>query len=210
MLIKRFSVSPKGVIAVLSLSVIVGVVAITSVRAATTSASCIITLFGQQYNVTALQTAHTGGNIFVCGTDMSASYQAMHGTNITRMAPYLITASTTPSATPTPTVTPTPTPSATPSPSASPTASPSTSPSPTPSASVTPSASPSVGFDDDDELEEHEEDENEDESEDEDGDRETERPRTQTSDGRGDRTREWVRYQIKYRYFLQSRDRNDD
>jgi hypothetical protein len=51
---------------------------------------CIITLFGKQYDVTRLQTTHPGGNVFVCGTDQSAAYQAQHGTDMSRMAPYLV------------------------------------------------------------------------------------------------------------------------
>lgn len=97
---------------------------------AATIGSCIITLFGQQYDVTSLQSAHTGGNIFVCGTDMTASYQSMHGTDATRMIPYLIQASPTP--TPTPTQSSSPLPSATPSPTGIPSPSPSSSPSPSP------------------------------------------------------------------------------
>lgn len=51
---------------------------------------CIITLFGKQYNVTDLQRTHTKGVTFVCGTDMSSVYQGQHGTDMTRMEPYLI------------------------------------------------------------------------------------------------------------------------
>lgn len=59
-----------------------------------TETGCIITLFGLQYDVTSLQSSHSGGDIFVCGTDMSAKYQSAHGTNVNRMQPYLVTAST--------------------------------------------------------------------------------------------------------------------
>lgn len=52
--------------------------------------SCVITLFGKQYNITSLLTTHSGGNVFACGTDMSASYQSRHGTNVSRMQPYLV------------------------------------------------------------------------------------------------------------------------
>jgi hypothetical protein len=51
---------------------------------------CIITLFGQQYNVTSLQQSHSGGNIFTCGTDMSARYQGEHGSSVSRMQKYLV------------------------------------------------------------------------------------------------------------------------
>ncbi len=71
---------------------------------------CIITLFGKQYDVTALQNAHTGGNLFACGTDMTATYQAQHGTDVSRMISYLVPDPTsTPIVTPAPTDIPTPT-----------------------------------------------------------------------------------------------------
>lgn len=65
----------------------------TTASPASTSGGCIITLFGKQYDVTSLRTSHTGGNIFVCGTDMTATYQSMHGTDVTRMQAYLVTSS---------------------------------------------------------------------------------------------------------------------
>lgn len=64
-----------------------------TVKPASAATPCIITLFGLQYDVTSLQTSHTGGNIFTCGTDMTAIYQPQHGTDVTRMIPYLITSS---------------------------------------------------------------------------------------------------------------------
>jgi len=56
------------------------------------SVQCAITLFGKQYNVDSLRNTHSGGDVFNCGTDMTAIYQAQHGTDVTRMQPYLITA----------------------------------------------------------------------------------------------------------------------
>lgn len=61
---------------------------------------CIITLFGKQYDVTTLQNTHSGGNIFNCGTDMTASYQSQHGSNVSRMQQYLVTGSASSSTTP--------------------------------------------------------------------------------------------------------------
>lgn len=55
------------------------------------SAGCIVTIFGKQYDATSLRNTHSGGNIFNCGTDMSSSYQSKHGTNVSLIAPYLIT-----------------------------------------------------------------------------------------------------------------------
>lgn len=51
---------------------------------------CIVTLFGQQYDVTTLQSTHSGGNVFNCGTDTTAAYQQKHGTNVSMMQPYLV------------------------------------------------------------------------------------------------------------------------
>lgn len=56
---------------------------------------CIITLFGKQYNVAPLRTTHSGGDVFKCGTDMTAAYQGQHGIDVTRMQPYLVTQSST-------------------------------------------------------------------------------------------------------------------
>ncbi|RJR27026.1 hypothetical protein C4561_04600 [candidate division WWE3 bacterium] len=54
---------------------------------------CIITLWGKRYDVTKLQSTHSGGNVFDCGTDMTSVYQSQHGTNLSRMVPYLISES---------------------------------------------------------------------------------------------------------------------
>jgi hypothetical protein len=108
------------------------------VHAATTP--CIITVFGKQYDVTSLQTSHTGGNIFVCGTDMTATYQSMHGTDVTRLIPYLVTPTPTPVPTAVPTVTPSPT--STPTPTTVPVTT--VTPTPTPGESVTQSPTPTV------------------------------------------------------------------
>ena len=55
--------------------------------------SCVVTLFGSNYDVSPLQTDHSGGNLFICGTDMTTTYQSEHGTNLSRVASYLIPAS---------------------------------------------------------------------------------------------------------------------
>ena len=56
-----------------------------------TASGCIVTLFGKQYDVTSLQNSHSGGNVFVCGTDQTALYQSQHGSNVSRMQQYLVT-----------------------------------------------------------------------------------------------------------------------
>ncbi len=43
---------------------------------------CIITLDGSSYNVTNLQRTHSGGDIFNCGSDMSATFWGKHGQSI--------------------------------------------------------------------------------------------------------------------------------
>lgn len=55
------------------------------------SGNCVITLFGQKYDVTALRQTHSGGDVFKCGTDMTTIYQKKHGSNVSMMQPYLIT-----------------------------------------------------------------------------------------------------------------------
>ncbi|MFA6105215.1 MAG: Ig-like domain-containing protein [Patescibacteria group bacterium] len=54
--------------------------------------SCVINLYGKQYDVTPLQPtgAHPGGNVFLCGQNNDALYFGMHGTDVTRMIPYLL------------------------------------------------------------------------------------------------------------------------
>jgi len=55
-----------------------------------TNNSCIVTLSGQRYNVSPLLTSHSGGNVFLCGSDMTNVYTRQHGMDLTRMARYLI------------------------------------------------------------------------------------------------------------------------
>lgn len=140
-----------GVTAIIKFSTFIG-----GVQAAT---PCIITLFGNQYDVTSLTTNHTGGNIFQCGTDMTATYLAQHGADLTRMAPFLI------SPTLTPTVNPTPTPTivqVTPTPTSIPTETTTV----TPTLTVTPTPTSIHTSDDRDDDEQDEDDVNENENED--------------------------------------------
>ncbi|MEK7165682.1 MAG: hypothetical protein AAB874_02645, partial [Patescibacteria group bacterium] len=73
---------------------------------------------GRQYDVTPLKSTHSGGDIFQCGTDMTAVYQKQHGTDTSRMTAYLITTGSTtttppqsgnsgPASSPTPVIIPT-------------------------------------------------------------------------------------------------------
>ncbi|MCA9386191.1 hypothetical protein KC717_06105 [Candidatus Dojkabacteria bacterium] len=80
--------------------------------------SCRITLWGKLYDVTNLRKTHSGGDTFVCGTDMSTSYQMQHGIDLGRMSQYLISTIiptiSPPVGTITPTATLTPEPTTTP------------------------------------------------------------------------------------------------
>ena len=44
----------------------------------TTSDKCIITIQGGHYDVTEFRYQHPGGNIYKCGTDMTAAFQGKH------------------------------------------------------------------------------------------------------------------------------------
>lgn len=58
------------------------------VQAHNTDSDCWVVLFSKVYDITTLVTSHPGGNVFDCGTDMTALYESMHGTNVNRMEPY--------------------------------------------------------------------------------------------------------------------------
>lgn len=45
----------------------------------TKSNQCIVTIDSVQYDVTTFKNMHSGGDIFVCGTDMSQTFWAEHG-----------------------------------------------------------------------------------------------------------------------------------
>ena len=51
---------------------------------------CIVTVFGEKYDVTSLQSAHSGGNVFECGTDMSEVFESQHGSDVSRIESYKI------------------------------------------------------------------------------------------------------------------------
>lgn len=114
---------------------------IPQVKSVEALAPCIITISGIQYDVAPLTVpgVHPGGNIFVCGTDMSTLFMSMltHAADIARMTPYIYVP---PTATPTPTVVPTATPTPSPIPSTTPDSTVTSSPVPstTPVHSVSP------------------------------------------------------------------------
>lgn len=43
---------------------------------------CIISVDGTSYNITEFRQEHSGGDIFTCGTDMSATFHGQHDTQI--------------------------------------------------------------------------------------------------------------------------------
>jgi cytochrome b involved in lipid metabolism len=56
-----------------------------------TSATCIITLNNQKYDVTQFKNLHSGGNIFNCGTDMTTIFNGKHSQReLNMMQQYLI------------------------------------------------------------------------------------------------------------------------
>jgi len=67
----------------------------TTQSSTTSTSQCVVTLSGNKYDVTSLRTTHSGGNIFNCGTDMTAVYQGRHGTSLSRMQKYLISTTST-------------------------------------------------------------------------------------------------------------------
>ncbi len=54
------------------------------------ASTCIITIDGQKYDVESLRNTHTGGDIFQCGTDMSATFHGQHGDNLQMIQRYLV------------------------------------------------------------------------------------------------------------------------
>ena len=69
-----------------------------STRADPVSHRCLVTVAGKRYDVTSLQTTHGGGNVFICGTDMTSTYQKQHGTSVARIAPFMIASASAPTA----------------------------------------------------------------------------------------------------------------
>ena len=67
---------------------------VTAPSASTNASLCIVTISGQQFDVTRLRSTHSGGDIFACGTDMTATYQSRHGTSLSRMSAYAVNAQT--------------------------------------------------------------------------------------------------------------------
>ncbi|OIP95944.1 hypothetical protein AUK40_05535 [Candidatus Wirthbacteria bacterium CG2_30_54_11] len=50
--------------------------------------TCIVTVNGYSYDVTKLQNTHSGGNVFVCGTDNTSIFVSQHGTDYKLITKY--------------------------------------------------------------------------------------------------------------------------
>lgn len=53
---------------------------------------CLITIQGKRYDVTSLRSTHSGGDVFQCGADMTATFFGQHNQTLldTTMRQYLI------------------------------------------------------------------------------------------------------------------------
>lgn len=52
---------------------------------------CYIVINGNTYDVTTFRYKHSGGDIFVCNTDMTEKFNSMHGTNYSLIKRFLVT-----------------------------------------------------------------------------------------------------------------------
>ncbi|MCX6717281.1 MAG: hypothetical protein NTU76_01215 [Candidatus Taylorbacteria bacterium] len=123
-----------------------------SAKSVEASTPCVVTIFGQQYDISPLGATHSGprgttlinvggSTFFQCGADMTSVYQGMHGTDVSRLIPYIYVV---------PTAIPTTLPTEIPTPIVSPTIT----SSPLPSVSPVPSISPSPKHEDNDDVNE--------------------------------------------------------
>jgi predicted heme/steroid binding protein len=59
---------------------------------AASAEECIITVYDEKYDVQPLRDTHTGGDVFECGTDMTATFEGQHGMDLDRIAQYKVEA----------------------------------------------------------------------------------------------------------------------
>jgi len=64
-----------------------------STSSVVTSNKCIVTIKGSKYDVTTLRNSHSGGDIFICNSDMTTSFNNQHGNDLARIKQYLVTTS---------------------------------------------------------------------------------------------------------------------
>jgi cytochrome b involved in lipid metabolism len=56
-----------------------------------TDSRCIVTVNGNKYDVSSYKNKHPGGDIFVCGTDMTSAFNNQHSSStLKKMAQYLV------------------------------------------------------------------------------------------------------------------------
>ncbi len=54
------------------------------------ASGCIVTIDGSRYDVESLRSTHPGGDIFECGTDMSAAFHAQHGASLEMISEFIV------------------------------------------------------------------------------------------------------------------------
>jgi cytochrome b involved in lipid metabolism len=79
----------KGLLAIPGVIVVI-IIAIIVANSSSNSDKCIVTVYGNNYDVTTLRDSHPGGDIYLCGQDMTGMYEGQHGSNIQRLEPYLV------------------------------------------------------------------------------------------------------------------------
>lgn len=52
---------------------------------------CLITINGEIYNVESLRSTHPGGDIYICDSDMTETFNSKHGIDYTRLSGYKYT-----------------------------------------------------------------------------------------------------------------------
>lgn len=56
----------------------------------TPAKTCIVTINGKRYDVERLRRTHSGGDVFVCNSDMTNTFKSEHGANYGLITPYLL------------------------------------------------------------------------------------------------------------------------
>lgn len=56
----------------------------------TNKLQCLVTVSGKTYDVYNLRNSHSGGDVFVCNTDMTNTFNSFHGMNFGLIAKYLV------------------------------------------------------------------------------------------------------------------------
>jgi len=51
---------------------------------------CIISVFGQEYDIGPFRALHPGGDVFKCGEDMTETFMQQHGKDLKRIEKFLV------------------------------------------------------------------------------------------------------------------------